>query len=261
MFKKLVPALALAAAALTAHAQQTLVVGASPVPHAEILKLVAPALKKEGIELQVVEFTDYVLPNLATEEKKLDANFFQHKPYLDSFNANRHTNLVAVPHSEVHVEPFGAYSKKIKSIAELKDGATVALPNDPSNTGRALRLLQEGGLIALKDPNNILATPRDITENPKHLKFRELESAQVPRALDDVDLALINSNYALEAGLVPTRDALILDGSGSIYANFIVTRPDNANDPRVAKLVQALRSPQVKAFINDQYKGAVVPAF
>ena len=261
MFKKLVPALALAVVALTAHAQETLTVGATPVPHAELLKFVAPALKQQGIDLKVVEFTDYVLPNLATEEKQLDANFFQHKPYLDSFNADRKTNLVVAPNGNIHVEPFGAYSKKIKNLADLKDGATVALPNDPSNSGRALLLLQTAGLIELKDPSNILATARDIAKNPKHLKFRELESAQVPRALEDVDLALINTNFALEAGLVPTSDALILEGPGSIYANIIVTRADKANDPRVAKLVQALHSPEVKEFIATKYKGAIVTAY
>lgn len=261
MLNKFIPALALAAVALTSHAQETLTVGATPVPHAELLKFVTPALKQEGIDLKVIEFTDYVLPNLATEEKQLDANFFQHKPYLDSFNADRKTNLVVVPDGEIHVEPFGAYSKKITAIKDLKEGATVALPNDPSNSGRALLLLQSAGLIELKDPSNILATARDIAKNPKKLKFRELESAQVPRALDDVDLALINTNFALEAGLVPTKDALILEGPGSIYANIIVTRADQANDPRIAKLVQALHSPEVKAFIADKYKGAIVPAY
>lgn len=259
--QKLFTVLALSTAALSAHAQETLIVGASPTPHAEILRFIAPALKEEGIELKVVEFTDYVLPNLATAEKKLDANYFQHKPYLDTFNANRQTNIAAVPNSEVHVEPFGAYSNRINTIAELKNGATVAIPNDPSNTGRALRLLHEGGLIELKDPQNILATARDIINNPKNLKFRELESAQVPRALDDVDLALINSNYALEAGLTPTVDALILDGSGSIYANFIATRADQIDDPKIQKLARALRTAEVKEFMNQKYKGAVIAAF
>lgn len=184
---------------------EKLVVGATQVPHAEILEVVKPALAKEGVELDIKVFTDYVQPNLQLADKQLDANFFQHQPYLDTFNKDRKTNLVSV--GLVHVEPFGGYSKKIKSLAELKDGATIAIPNDPSNSGRALLLLQKQGLLKLKDPSNIVATPIDIAENPKKLKFRELEAAMLPRSFDDLDLALINTNYALEAGLVPTRDA------------------------------------------------------
>jgi D-methionine transport system substrate-binding protein len=159
------------------------------------------------------------------------------------------------------VEPLGAYSHKIKSAAELKDGAVVSIPNDPSNSGRALLLLQKQGLITLKDPSNILATSIDIASNPKHLKFRELEAAMLPRSLDDVDLALINTNYALEAKLVPTKDALFIEGADSPYANLIVARPDNKDAPAVQKLVQALHTPQVKQFILEKYKGAIVPAF
>src|SRR5690606_13446853 len=170
----------------------------------------------------------------------LDANFFQHKPYLDTFNKDRGTHLVSV--GLVHVEPFGGYSRKIKSLAELPSGATVAIPNDPSNSGRALLLLQKQGLLKLKDPSNIVATPLDIAENPKKLKFRELEAAMLPRALDDVELALINTNYALEAGLVPTKDALFIEGADSPYANLVAARPDNQNSPAIKKLVDALHS-------------------
>ncbi|AMG90478.1 MetQ/NlpA family ABC transporter substrate-binding protein [Bordetella bronchiseptica] len=238
---------------------EKLVVGATQVPHAEILEVVKPALAKEGVELDIKVFTDYVQPNLQLADKQLDANFFQHQPYLDTFNKDRKTNLVSV--GLVHVEPFGGYSKKIKSLAELKDGATIAIPNDPSNSGRALLLLQKQGLLKLKDPSNIVATPIDIAENPKKLKFRELEAAMLPRSLDDLDLALINTNYALEAGLVPTRDALFIEGADSPYANLVAARPDNKDAPAVKKLVNALHSEAVRKFIIEKYKGAVVPAF
>ncbi|CAP40767.1 MetQ/NlpA family ABC transporter substrate-binding protein [Bordetella petrii] len=241
-----------------AHAEK-LVVGATQVPHAEILEVVKPVLAKEGVELDIKVFSDYVQPNLQLADKELDANFFQHKPYLDTFNKDRGTHLVSV--GLVHVEPFGGYSRKIKSLAELPSGATVAIPNDPSNSGRALLLLQKQGLLKLKDPSNIVATPLDIAENPKKLKFRELEAAMLPRALDDVELALINTNYALEAGLVPTKDALFIEGADSPYANLVAARPDNQNSPAIKKLVDALHSSAVKQFILDKYKGAVVPAF
>lgn len=238
---------------------EKLVVGATQVPHAEILEVVKPALAKEGVELDIKVFTDYVQPNLQLADKQLDANFFQHQPYLDTFNKDRKTNLVSV--GLVHVEPFGGYSKKIKSLAELKDGATIAIPNDPSNSGRALLLLQKQGLLKLKDPSNIVATPIDIAENPKKLKFRELEAAMLPRSFDDLDLALINTNYALEAGLVPTRDALFIEGADSPYANLVAARPDNKDAPAVKKLVNALHSEAVRKFIIEKYKGAVVPPF
>ncbi|OZI40633.1 methionine ABC transporter substrate-binding protein [Bordetella genomosp. 1] len=238
---------------------EKLTIGATQVPHAEILEVVKPVLAKEGVELDIKVFTDYVQPNLQLADKQLDANFFQHQPYLDTFNKDRKTNLVSV--GLVHVEPFGAYSKKIKAIGELKEGATIALPNDPSNSGRALLLLQKQGLLKLKDPANIVATPIDVVENPKKLKFRELEAAMLPRSLDDVDVALINTNYALEAGLVPTKDALFIEGADSPYANIVATRQDNKDAPKIKKLVDALHSEAVKKFIQEKYKGAVVPAF
>lgn len=259
--KHALSAFVVAAIPLAAQAQEALRVGASPVPHAEILEFVRPALKAQGVDLQVKVFTDYVQPNLAVDDRQLDANFFQHKPYLDSFNKERKTRVVPVPGGSVHVEPFGAYSKKIRNVAELRQGATVAIPNDPSNSGRALVLLQKQGLIRLKDPANILATARDVADNPRKLVFRELEAAQLPRALDDVDLALINTNYALEARLVPTRDALFIEGADSPYANFLAARPDNADSPAIRKLVAALHTPEVRKFIQDKYKGAIVPVF
>jgi len=244
----------------SAHAE-VLKIAASAVPHAEILEYVKPQLKAQGVDLQVKVFTDYVQPNLQVEEKQLDANFFQHKPYLDAFNKEHGTHLVVVPGSAVHVEPFGAYSKKIKSLAQLKPGAVIAIPNDPSNGARALLLLQKQGLIKLKNPANMLATAREVTTNPKQLKIREIEAATLPRVLDDVDLALINTNYALAAGLVPTRDALFIEGSDTPYANLIAARPDNVNSPALKKLVAALRTPAAKKFIQDKYKGAVVATF
>ncbi|KKW67757.1 methionine ABC transporter substrate-binding protein [Lampropedia cohaerens] len=261
MIKKLLPLFAAAALAVGAHAQTKLVVGATPVPHAELLEFVKPALKEQGVDLQVREFTDYVLPNSAVAEKQLDANFFQHQPYLTNFNKERGTDLVAVPNGGIHIEPFGAYSKKITSLESLRDGAVVAIPNDATNSGRALLLLDSAGLIKLKDRSNITATAVDIAENPKKLQFRELEAAMLPRALDDVDLALINTNFALEAGLVPTDDALLLEGEDSPYVNIIAARADRADDPAIAKLTAALRSEAVRAFIQEKYKGAVVPAF
>jgi len=253
--------LLLSSAFLLAGAAQAekLTVGATQVPHAEILEAVAPALAAQGIELDVKVFSDYVQPNLQLADKELDANFFQHQPYLDSFNKDRGTRLVTV--GLVHVEPFGAYSRKIKSADALREGATVAIPNDPSNSGRALLLLQKQGLIKLKDPSDIVATPVDIADNPRKLRLRELEAAMLPRALDDVDLALINTNYALEAGLVPTRDALFIEGADSPYANIVVAREDNKDAPAIRKLVDALHTPAVRKFIEDKYKGAVVPAF
>jgi len=250
--------LSLLAAAGTAHAEK-LTIAATQVPHAEILEFVKPQLAKDNVELDIKVFSDYVQPNMQVADKQLDANFFQHKPYLDAFNRDRKTSLV--PIGAVHVEPFGGYSKKIKSLQALQTGATVAIPNDPSNSGRALLLLQKQGLIKLSDPSNVLATTVNIVENPRQLKFRELEAAMLPRALDDVDLALINTNYALEAGLVPTRDALFIEGADSPYANLVVARQDNKDAPALKKLMQALHTPAVKQFILEKYQGAVVPAF
>ncbi|HEY4431098.1 MAG TPA: MetQ/NlpA family ABC transporter substrate-binding protein [Paenibacillus sp.] len=236
-----------------------LVVGASPVPHAEILKAIKPLLEAQGITLEIKEFTDYVQPNVQLSEKNLDANFFQHLPYLDDQNQKNGSDLVSV--AAVHVEPFGAYSKKIKSIDELADGAKVAIPNDATNGGRALILLAKNGLIKLKDDTNITATQADITENKKNLKIIELDAAMLGRQLDEVDLALINTNYALEADLVPTKDALFIEGTDSPYANILVARPDNKDSDAIKKLVAALNSPEAKAFIEEQYKGSIIPAF
>lgn len=256
--KKLLVAFA-AVAAFSAHAAETLTVAATPVPHAEILEFVKPALAAQGVDLKVKVFTDYVQPNVQVAEKRLDANYFQTLPYLENFNKGKGTNLVTV--IGVHVEPFGGYSKKVTKLEDLKDGATVAIPNEGSNSGRALLLLQKAGLITLKDPKNALSTPKDIASNPKNLKFKELESALLPRVLDQVDLDMINTNYALEAGLNPAKDALIIEGADSPYVNYLVARPDNKDSAAIQKLSKALTSPEVKAFIEKKYSGAVLPAF
>ncbi|CAI8904070.1 MULTISPECIES: MetQ/NlpA family ABC transporter substrate-binding protein [unclassified Pseudomonas] len=255
--KKLIAAFA-AVAAFSAHAE-TLTVAATPVPHAEILEFVKPALAKEGVELKVKVFTDYIQPNVQVAEKRLDANFFQHQPYLDEFNKAKGTNLVAV--TGVHLEPLGAYSSKLKDLKDLPSGANVVIPNDATNGGRALLLLAKAGVITLKDPTNILSTVKDIATNPKDLKIRELEAATIPRVLTQVDLALINTNYALEAKLDPSKDALVIEGNDSPYVNILVSRADNKDSDAMQKLAAALHSPEVKKFITEKYKGAVLPAF
>jgi D-methionine transport system substrate-binding protein len=256
--KRLLAAFA-AVAALSAQANDTLTVAATAVPHAEILEFVKPALAKEGVDLNIKVFTDYVQPNVQVAEKRLDANFFQHQPYLDEFNKGKGTNLVSVV--GVHLEPLGAYSSKFKKIEEVTSGANVVIPNDATNGGRALLLLEKAGLIKLKDSSNILSTTKDIAENPKGLKIRELEAATIPRVLTQVDLALINTNYALEAKLDPSKDALVIEGSDSPYVNILVARPDNKDSAAMQKLAAALHSPELKAFILEKYKGAVLPAF
>lgn len=252
--------LALLVAAVGSAYADTLKIAVVPVPHAEILEFLKPTLAKEGVTLDVKVFSDYVQPDRQVDEGLLDANYFQSKPYYDAYKKS-HPGSDQVPVVAVHIEPFGAYSKKIKSIAELKDGATIAIPNDPTNSGRALLLIARQGLITLKDPSNIMATRQDITSNPKNLKFKELEAAMLPRALGQVDLALINANYALEAKLEPHKDALFIESSESPYANYLYVRRDKADLPAVKKLGAALNSPEVKAFILEKYHGDVVPAF
>lgn len=256
--KKLLAAVA-AVAAFAAHANDTLTVAATAVPHAEILEFVKPQLAKEGVDLNVKVFSDYVQPNVQVSQGQMDANFFQHQPYLTEFNKARGTDLVAV--ASVHLEPLGIYSSKYKSLEEVPGGAQVVIPNDATNGGRALLLLQGAKLITLKDPGNILATVKDISANPKDLKIRELEAATLPRVLTQVDLALINTNYALQAKLDPQKDALMIEGPGSPYVNILVARPDNKDSSAMQKLAAALHSPEVKQFIDEKYKGAIVPAF
>lgn len=241
----------------------TLKVAASPTPHAEILNVAKEILAEQGIDLEVVEFSDYVQPNLVTENGEVDANYFQHKPYLDNFNKEKGTHLVSV--EGIHFEPFGLYPGKTKELKDLQDGATVAVPNDATNEARALLLLQDAGLIKLKDPKDINATPKDITSNPKNLKFKELEAAVVPTVIKDVDIAALNGNYAIQAGFDPTKDTLATEKADGLaaktYQNILVVKEGNENTAKTKELKKALKSDEVRDYINKNYKGAVVPVF
>ena len=243
-----------------AATMKTIVIGASPTPHAVILKEAAKLLKDRGYDLQIKEFSDYVIPNTALASKEIDANYFQHQPYLDQFNKEKGTTLVSA--GSIHYEPFGIYAGKTKTIADLKDGATVAVPNDVSNEARALLLLQAQGLIKLKDGADITATQKDIVENKKNIKFKEIEAAQLVRALQDVDLAVINGNYALQGGL-KVSDAIAVEASDSIaattYANIIAVRKGDENREDIKALVDVLKSDAIKTFIKTTFNGAVVP--
>ncbi|MBX6395162.1 MAG: MetQ/NlpA family ABC transporter substrate-binding protein [Alicyclobacillaceae bacterium] len=233
-------------------------VGATAVPHAEILEHIKPELAKEGIDLQVVTFSDYAQLNPQLVDKQLDANYFQHIPYLENFNKQKGTDLEWI--AKVHIEPMGVYSKKIKAIDELKSkGGTVAIPNDATNGGRALALLAKAGVIQLKEGAGITATVRDIVQKPDNLTIKELDAAMLPRALDDVTAAVINTNYALEAKLNPKKDALFLEDSDSPYANVLVVRKGDEKRPEIVKLARALTSDDVKKFIEQRYQGSVIP--
>ena len=256
-FSKILLGALLAVSLNAADKAKTIVVGATPVPHAEILETIKPLLAKEGYALEIKEFNDYSIPNLATEDGDLDANFFQHLPYLNEFNKNKGTHLVKTV--GVHLEPMAVYSQKIKNINELKNGDSVAIPNDPTNESRALDVLAGAGLIKLND--NPLKTPLDITENPKNLKFSEIEAAQLPRTLSDVTIAVINTNYALNANLNPAKDALVVEGKDSPYVNYVVVKAGNENSPKTKALDKAINDESVRKFIEDKYKGAILPAF
>ncbi|WP_019631131.1 MetQ/NlpA family ABC transporter substrate-binding protein [Actinomadura atramentaria] len=250
----------LAACGGSSDDDDTLTVGATSVPHAEILNYVKDNLAaKAGIKLEVKEFSEYEQLNPALADKQLDANYFQHKPYLDESNQKTGEKLVFV--AGIHLEPLGVYSKKVKSLSELKQGATVSLPSDPTNEGRALKLLADNGLITLKDGAGQTATEKDVATNPKGIKFRPTDAASLPRQLGDVDASVINGNYALEARLNPAKDALVAEKTeGNPYVNGLVTRPGDENDPKIKKLVELLKSPEVKKFIEDKYQGSVIPA-
>ena len=237
----------------------TLTVAASPTPHAVILEQCVPILAEQGIDLVINEYSDYVVPNTAVEDGDEDANYFQHIPYLEEFNETRGTHLVDV--ASVHIEPMGVYAGKTASLEELADGAVIAIPNDATNEGRALLLLEAQGLITLDDSSNLTATPNNIVDNPKNLEFQELEAATIPSVLADVDLAIINSNYALGADLNPTTDALAIESSDSPYVNVLVVKEGNENNEAVQALVEALHSDTIRDFITESYGGAVVPAF
>ena len=237
----------------------TLTVAASPTPHAEILNQCVPILAEQGIELVVNEYSDYVVPNTAVEDGDEDANYFQHIPYLDEFNASRGTHLVDV--ASVHIEPMAIYAGKTASLEELPDGASIAVPNDPTNEGRALLLLEAQGLITLSDSSNLSSTPKDIAENPKNLTFVEVEAATIPSIVSEVDLAVINSNYALGAGYNPVTDSLAIESSDSPYVNVLVVKEGNEENPAIQALVEALHSDTIRTYIEDTFDGAVVPAF
>jgi len=255
----LIAALVLTGCAKKEEATSVLKIGATPVPHSEILEHIKPALEAEGITLEIVEFTDYVTPNLALSEGEIDANFFQHVPYMDSFAKEHNIELVSA--GSVHVEPLGLYSNVFDSVDTIGQGATIAIPNDPTNEGRALLLLQANGIIKLSADATLEATEADIVENPLGLVFKPIDAAQLPRTLEDVDGAVINTNYALEAGLVPTEDAVVIEGADSPYANIVTVTPEHLNDEKIQTLIKVLQSDDVKSFIQEQYKGAVVPAF
>lgn len=234
-------------------------IGASPSPHAEILNLIKDDLAKEDIQLEIIEFTDYVTPNLALNDGEIDANFFQHLPYLESFSKDRGLKLSSV--GGIFVSPLSLFSNKVKDISELQDGATIAIPNDPSNGGRALIILEKTGLIKL-DPNaGLKATVLDIIENPKKLNFKELDAAQLPRSLEDVDCAFINGNYALDAGIDPVNDAILREGKDSPYANIVAVKIENEDDKKIIALMKALHSQKVRTFIIEKYKGIIAPTF
>ncbi len=240
--------------------ETTLKIGATPVPHAELLEQIKPALKEQGINLEIVEFNDYVQPNIALNDKELDANFFQHEPYLNDF-VKEHTEVKLKNAGGVHVEPMGIYSKKITSLGELPENAIVSIPNDPTNGGRALLLLQKAELLKLKDGANETATVQDIAENPHNLVIQEVEAAQLPRTLEDVTISIINTNFAMNADLNPMNDALFIEDKTSPYVNIIAVRDGDENRDDIKKLLTALTSDNIKKFIEDKYNGAIVPAF
>ena len=241
----------------------TLKVAASPTPHAEILNAAKDILAEQGITLEVVEFSDYVQPNLVTESGEVDANYFQHTPYLESFNEENGTHLVSV--GAIHYEPFGIYPGKSSDLANIADGATIAVPNDTTNEARALQLLAAQGLITVRDGAGLTATVNDITENPHNLQIEEIEAAQLPRTVQDVDFAVINGTYAMEAGFSVGKDALATEDASSeaaqTYANVLVVKEGNENNPAIQALLKALQSDEVKNYIDQTYDGAVVAIF
>lgn len=234
-------------------------VAATPVPHAEMLHYIAPDLKAQGIDLIVITTEDYNMPNRALAEKEVDANFFQHIPFMNEQIQQFHYQIMSI--GKIEIEPMGVYSQKIKSLSDLPDNATIAVPSDPSNEGRALLLLQAHGVIKLANPTSLLSTIQNISDNPKHIKFLEVDAAMLPRSLQDVDAAVINTNYALQANLNPMKDALALEGKDSPYANIIAVRDGDQNDPKIVALKAAMTSDKMRQFILTKFDGAVIPAF
>ncbi len=249
---------ALLASAAFAADKGKIVVGVTPFPHGDIIKVAAKVLEAEGYTVEIKEFNDYVTPNIALADGSLTANFFQHIPYLENMVADQKLDLTWA--AKVHIEPLGIYSKKVKALDEIADGATVAIPNDPTNGARALRVLEKAGLVKVKE--GALVTARDVTENPKNLKIIELEAAQLPRTLDDTAISVINTNFAVEAGLVPARDAIAIEDKDSPYVNVVAVRKADVDKPEIQALVKAVNSPEVRKFIEDELvpKG-IVAAF
>ncbi|WP_319237639.1 MetQ/NlpA family ABC transporter substrate-binding protein [uncultured Propionivibrio sp.] len=254
---------ALALVSVAAHAalsdDKPLKIGVTAGPHAQIFEFVKKIAEKDGLKLQIVEFSDYVQPNAALAAGDLDVNSYQHQPYLDNANKDRGYKLVSI--GQTIIFPIGLYSKKFKSLDQIPSGARLALPNDPTNGGRVLLLLQTKGLIKLKPEAGLKATPLDVIENPKKLKFIELDAAQLPRALDDADVAAVNTNYAIQAGLVPSRDAIAMESLKSPYANVIVVRAADKDSPVLRKLLKAYQNDEVKQFIKKEFKDSVFPAW
>jgi D-methionine transport system substrate-binding protein len=238
---------------------ETIKVGVTPGPHAQILEKVKEIAKADGLDIEILEFSDYVVPNQALNDGELQANSFQHKPYLDNQVADRKYDIVDVAWTVNF--PMGIYSKKVKSFDELKEGATIAIPNDPTNGGRALLILADNGIIKLNESKGLKVGPADVTENPKKFNFVELDAAQLPRSLEDTDASAVNTNYALEAGLDPSKDPILKEGAKAPYVNLIAVRGADKDAPWVAKLVKAYHSAEVKAFVNEKFKGSVVTAW
>ncbi len=249
--------------AASTSVDKKIVVGASSTPHAEILEAIKSLVEEKGYTLDIKVFSDYVLPNTSLTTGDLDANFFQHLPYLEDFNKQNKADLVSV--AGIHFEPFGIYSNNIKSLKELKDGDVVAVPNDTTNEARALLLLQDNGILKLKEGAGIEATVKDIEENPLNLKFKELEAAQIARSLPDVAIGVINGNYALQAGLSASKDAIVCESADSLaaktYENILVVQKDLVEDEGIKILIEALKSDTCRKFIEETYDGSVVPTF
>lgn len=245
----------------TAAETVVLKVAASPTPHAEILEQVKPILAEQGIDLQVTEYSDYPIQNTVVDEGEEDANYFQHTPYLEQFNAENGTDLVSA--GKIHYEPMGVYAGKTDSLENLADGATIAVPNDATNEARALQLLAAQGLIEIDPEAGLNATPNDITSNPKNLEFTELDASMIANTIEEFDLNVINSNYALQAGLNPAEDALVSEDADSdaaqTYANIVAVKAGHENDPAIVALVDALHSEEIQEFINSTYQGSVLP--
>jgi len=239
--------------------ENKIVVGVTSGPHEQIAEVAAKVAKENGLEVELKTFSDYVLPNTSLAEGDLDVNSYQHKPFLDTFNKDHNTDLVPV--GKTILTPMGIYSEKYKSLDEVPDGATFGLPNDPTNGARALFVLQEAGYIKLKDGSDLTSSIRDVAENKKNLKFIELEAAQIPKQLSEVDVAAINTNFALDAGLNPKKDSIFLESTDSPYVNYIVVRAENENDPTIKKFVEAYQSDEVRKFIEEKFQGSVIPSW